>query len=63
MSSIQANEPSEIQILPTMDGRSCSFNELLMQKKNAKPAFYSHSCLPLQGFSRDSSSESSSDDD
>lgn len=61
-SSIQPSEPSEIQILPSIIGTSCSYNELVFvqQKKKSSSPFYSHNCLPLKSNHSD---ESSSEDE
>lgn len=61
-SSIQPNEPTEIQILPQILGKACSCNELVLmqQLKKANPKFYSHSCLQVKP---ESSEDESSDND
>lgn len=45
-SSIQPSEPNEIQVLPQITGKACSYNELICsQKKKSIPVFYSQKCL------------------
>lgn len=58
-SSIQSNDVNEIQVLPKITGKSCSYNEIVHQPKKKKSSQYfsSHNCLPLK------TSSSSSDDD
>lgn len=61
----QSNQSTEMaQVLPKLDGKSCSYNEIVHQPKAVKNRkssqhFSSHNCLPL----RLSSSNSSEDDD
>lgn len=57
LSSIQPNEPSEIQTLPSIIGTSCSYNELVFapEKKKSSSSFYSHNCLPLKSNDTDES--------
>lgn len=60
LSSFQATEPSEIQILPQIVGKSSSYNELLLihQKKRPSPSFYSQNCLKATtSYSEESSNE------
>lgn len=60
-SSIQPNEPGEIQILPQIIGKACSFNEMMMMHhiKKPSPPFHSQTCLQMNSKSSD---ESSSDE-
>lgn len=63
-SSIQPNEPSDVQILPQFVGKAGSYNELiLMQKKRTNPPFYSHNCLKTETSGDESSSEESLSDE
>lgn len=61
-SSIQPNDPNEIQVLPQIVGKACSYSELLQQKKRAGQSFYSQNCLPVRKDD-DSLSDSSESDE
>jgi hypothetical protein len=57
-SSIQPNDVAEIQTLPNISGKSCSYNELIHsgnntsnRVKNIKPFYVSHNCLPVNASS------------
>jgi hypothetical protein len=56
-SSIQPSDPNEIQVLPSIVGKACSYSELLHQKRKVEQSFYSQNCLP----SRDDESEEESE--
>lgn len=62
-SSIQSNDANEIQVLPKIAGKSCSYNEIVHQSRRRKATQYfsSHNCIPLKTSS--SSDDESSDDD
>lgn len=62
-SSIQPNNPNDIQILPQIIGKACSYSELLMmqQKKKLSQSFYSQNCLPKK--SNDSESDESEEEE
>jgi hypothetical protein len=55
-SSIQPNDPNEIQVLPSIVGKACSYSELLQQKKKAGQSFYS------QNFAISKSQDESDDE-
>ncbi|KAG5678028.1 hypothetical protein PVAND_007735 [Polypedilum vanderplanki] len=62
-SSIQPADLSEIQILPKINGKSCSYNEIIHQpKKRSTQYFSSHNCLPIR-LSTSSSSDETSDEE
>lgn len=57
-SSLQPSDLDEVQILPKITGKSCSYNEIVHQTKQKKSTQYfsSHNCLPLRMSSTSSSS-------
>ncbi|CRL03322.1 CLUMA_CG016193, isoform A [Clunio marinus] len=58
LSSIQTSDPNEIQILPQITRKACSYTELLkfQRKKAISPQFHSQSCLPNKVLQSDDSS-------
>lgn len=64
-SSIQSNDINEIQVLPKISGKSCSYNEIVHQPRKRKTTQYfsSHNCLPLKSSSSDDDDSSEANDD
>jgi hypothetical protein len=63
-SSIQPSDPNEVQILPKIIGKACSYSEILMmqQKKKNNQSFYSQNCLPKKSMNSDDSSSGEESD-
>lgn len=56
-SSIQSSNPNEIQVLPQIIGKACSYSELMtQQKKKSSQFFHSQNCLHSKSNDSDGAS-------
>jgi hypothetical protein len=64
LSSLQSTNANDVQILPQILGKACSYSELMMmqQKKKSSQSFYSQNCLPLNSNDSDGDSSSSGEE-